>query len=116
MKAIIIYNEITEHGDNTGATGTTEKIEGGIYNNISYETAAAEVGENNILYYIPLTISGGSYQERKNNLEETAKEWQRSNYDYIDWSYGELATIQTFFEGNARRYGLLETFKTEGII
>ena len=116
MKAIIIYNEITEHGGNTGATGTTEKIEGGIYNNISYETAAAEVGENNILYYIPLTIQGSNYQERKNNLEETAKEWQRSNYDFIDWSYGELATIQGFFEVNARRYGLLETFKTEGII
>ena len=107
MKTIIIFNEVNNH---------LNEIVGGIYTGIDHKTAAAEIGENNILYFIPLRIAGKSYQERKNNLEETAKEWQRSNYDFIDWSYGELATIQSFFEENARRYGLIETFKTEGII
>ena len=107
MKAIIIFNEAIR-----------KEAESGIYNNISYEALINEysIQPEHVLYYIPLTISGGSYQERKNSLEETAKEWQRSNYDFIDWSYGELATIQEFFETNARRYGLTETFKTEGII
>lgn len=107
MKAIIIFDETIR-----------EEAESGIYNNITLEALTNEyrINPDCILYYIPLTISGGSYQERKNNLEETAKEWQRSNGDFIDWSYGELATIQSFFEVNARRYGLIETFKIEGII
>lgn len=109
--AIIIYypDEISAEGD---------EPEGGIFRNITREELSKEYGikDEHILYYIPLTVNGKTYQERKNNLEETAKEWQRSNYDFIDWSYGELATIQRFFEENARRYGLVETFRENAII
>lgn len=111
MKAIIIYNEITEHGDNTGIIETSEKIEGGIYTGISYKTAAAEVGEENILLYIPLNVSGKTYQERKADLQDKAITWSNDLYLYPCWSYGELADISEFFETNARRYGLLGEFK-----
>ena len=107
MKTIIIFNEVNNH---------LNEIVGGIYTGIDHKTAAAEIGKNNILYFIPLRIAGKSYQERKNNLEETAKEWQRSNYDFIDWSYSELAEIQSFFEANGKRYGLIKEFTENGII
>ena len=115
MKAIIIYNEITEHGDNTGATGTTEKIEGGIYTGISHKTAAAEVGEENILLYIPFKVSGKTYQERKADLQDKAITWSNDLNLYPNWSYGELADIQDFFENNARQYGLLQEFRENAI-
>ena len=115
MKAIIIYNEITEHGDNTGIIETSEKIEGGIYTGISYKTAAAEVGEENILLYIPFKVSGKTYQERKADLQDKAIEWSNTQGEYGAWSYGELADIQEFFENNARRYGLLQEFRENAI-
>lgn len=55
-------------------------------------------------------ISGKTYQERKNNLEELAKDWQY-NFASLDWSYGELAEITNYFYENAKRYGLLKEFK-----
>lgn len=85
--------------------------EGGIYNGISFDTAAAEMTAGNIAYYIPLTISGKTYTEKKENLRTLAKNWQWSNHDFCGWSYGELATINDFFETNGRRYGLLSEFK-----
>ena len=110
MKTIIIYypDEISAKGD---------EPEGGIYSNITREELTKEYGikDENILYYIPLTVSGKTYQERKNDLEEKAKEYQGTNFYYC-WSYGELATINTFFETNARRYGLIETFRENAII
>lgn len=102
MKAIIIYQE----QDNTGVM-----YYGGIYTDITREQAAAEVGENNIACYIPLVVSGRNYQERKADLEEKAKEYQSSWYDFCGFSYGELAIIQDFFEKFGRRYGLLTDFK-----
>lgn len=107
MKSIIIFNEAIR-----------DEAESGIYNNISYEALINEysIQPEDILYYIPLTITGSTYQERKNNLTETAKDWQYSNSEFIDWSYGELAEIQDFFTRNAKRYGLIEEFQNEGII
>lgn len=102
MKAIIIYQD-------------NKKIEGGIYNGISYETAAAEIGENNILLYIPLTVSGRTYADRKNNLRDKAIEYQNSCYDFCGFSYGEIGDIQAFFENNGRRYGLLQEFRENAI-
>lgn len=60
-------------------------------------------------------IKGKTYQERKNNLEELAKEWQ-NNFASYSWSYGELATIQDYFYTNAKRYGLIKTFKENVIL
>lgn len=103
MKAIIIYQD-------------NKKIEGGIYNGISYETAAAEIGENNILLYIALTVSGATYADRKNDLRDKAIEWSLTQGEYAAWSYGELGTISDFFENNGRRYGLLNEFRENAII
>lgn len=103
MQAIIIFKD---------ADGIED---GGIFNNISYKTAATEIGENNILFYIPLTISGRTYNERKNDLRNKAIEYQNSWYDFCGFSYGELAIINDFFETNGRRYGLLTDFKENAI-
>ena len=106
MKTIIIFNEENNH---------LNEIVGGIYTGIDYKTAAAEIGENNILYFIPLTISGRTYNERKNDLRNKAIEYQNSWYDFCGFSYGELAIINDFFETNGRRYGLLTDFKENAI-
>lgn len=59
-------------------------------------------------------IIGKNYKERKNNLEELAKNWQL-NFSWLDWSYNELAIISNYFYKNAKRYGLLKEFKENGI-
>jgi len=115
MLAIIIYNEILEKGDNTGIIEISENIVGGIYQDISYKTAAENIGENNILFYIPLTVSGKTYLDRKNDLREKAIEYQNSWYDFCGFSYGEIGDIQAFFENNGRRYGLLTEFRENAI-
>lgn len=102
MKTIIIYQD-------------NKEIDGGIYQDISYKTAAAEIGENNILLYIPLTVSGNTYLDRKNDLREKAIEYQNSWYDFCGFSYGEIGDIQAFFENNGRRYGLLTEFRENAI-
>ena len=111
MQAVIIYKPVNcgrEHKDNIG----------GIYENISYNDLINEyeIPENNILLYIPLTISGRNYKERQADLENKAIEWSNGLGEYPNWSYGELADIQDFFETNSRRYGLIKTFKAESII
>jgi len=103
MKAIIVYRE-------------HKNITGGLYTDISYKKAASEVGENNILYYIPLVITGNTYQDRKNNVRDKAIEYQNTYYDFCDYSYGELSIINEFFEKAGRHYGLLNEFTTNGII
>ena len=102
MKTIIIYQD-------------NKEIDGGIYQDISYKTAAAEIGENNILFYIPLTVSGKTYQERKNDLRDKAIEYQQTWYDFCGFSYGEIGDIQAFFENNGRKYGLLNEFRENAI-
>ena len=60
-------------------------------------------------------IKGKTYHEKKNSLEELAKDWQYNFCDY-GWSYGELAQIDTYFYENAKRYGLVKVFKENVII
>ena len=59
-------------------------------------------------------IVGNDYQERKNSLEDLALDWQ-NNFSYLIWSYSELAEIENWFYKNAKRYGLLEEFRVNGI-
>ena len=106
MKTIIIFNETNNYLDN---------IVGGIYKGIDRKTALEEIGEKDLLYFIPLTVSGKTYQERKNDLREKAIEYQNTWYDFCGFSYGELADIQAFFENNGRRYGLLNEFRENAI-
>ena len=124
MQAIIIYYpELDNFSD--------DEIDGGIYNNITiddvvndvFENQGAapraatreEIIENQIICYIPMTVSGRTYQERKNDLHEKAVEWSNTQGSYPRWSYGELGEIQGFFETNGRRYGLLTEFRENAI-
>lgn len=106
MKAIIINKWVDT--ENNGIL-----FEGGIYENVS-EKQAREF--NPECYYIPLTVSGRGYQERKADLEEKAKEYQSTCYDFCGFSYGELITIESFFETQGRRYGLIREFRENAII
>lgn len=110
MKAIIIY-----YPDDLAATN--DNAEGGIYTNISFDDLITEYGikEENVLLYIPMTISGKTYQDRKEDLRNKAIEWSNTQGEYGAWSYGELATISDFFEINGRRYGLLNEFRENAI-
>lgn len=103
MKSIIIYSEFCH-------------IEGGIYEGISYKKAVGEVGEDNILFYIPLTVSGETYADRKADLIEKAIEYSRIWHDFCSFSYGELSIIQEFFEKNGKKYGLLNEFRENCIV
>jgi len=55
-------------------------------------------------------IGGKTYQERKSNLVELAKEWQLF-FSGLAWSYSELYEIGNYFYENAKRYGLVKEFK-----
>ena len=125
MKTIVIYYpELNNFSD--------EEIDGGIYNNITIDDVVNDIEENqgafpyfgtpreeiiekHIICFIPLIVSGKTYQERKNDLQNKAIEWSNSVGQYPKWSYGELATIQGFFETNGRRYGLLKEFQENAI-
>lgn len=62
-----------------------------------------------------LKISGKTYAEKKENLRELAKESQiLSNEEALSW--GELAEMYTFFEKNAKKYGLIKEFRENAII
>lgn len=56
-----------------------------------------------------------TYREKKAKLREEAIRWQ---YDFSrhDYSYGELAEKQAYFEKEGRKYGLMKEFKENGII
>ena len=68
----------------------------------------------NIIDFLPLTVSGATYQDRKNDLYEKALTWCNAGR-VANWSYSELAEIQSFFEENGKRYGLIKEFHENGI-
>lgn len=55
-----------------------------------------------------------NYQEMKAKAREKAIEWQLDfcNHNY---SWGELADFQDYFEKLGKRYGLLTEFRENGI-
>lgn len=55
------------------------------------------------------------YQRAKNSARNKAIEWQISFCEH-NYSYGELAYWKDYFERLARKYGLVEEFKENGII
>ena len=132
MKAIIVYRELGNVISTRLCKYVDEEIQNGIYNNISYDDLINEIienqgsapvfslsrefiGESCVYAYIPLTVSGKTYAKRKADLQNKAIEWSYAS-GVGAWSYGELSTIQEFFEVNGKRYGLLNEFKENGII
>ena len=55
------------------------------------------------------------YQRAKENARNKAIEWQSSFCEH-DYSYGELAYWQDYFERLGRVYGLTKEFRENGII
>lgn len=105
MKTIIIYR-------------SNNDTNGGLYEDVTMNDLlnVCEIEKDNILFYIPLEITGKTYQEKKNNLRELAIDYQRTYYEFCNYSYGELIEISNFFETTGKRYGLITEFKNEGII
>jgi hypothetical protein len=56
-----------------------------------------------------------SYQERKEAARNKAIAWQM-DFENHNYSYGEIAYFQNYFEQLGKRYGLLEEFRENGII
>ena len=55
------------------------------------------------------------YQKRKEAARQKAIDWQLGFAEH-DYSCGEIAEAQTNFERLAKRYGLVEEFRNNGII
>jgi len=106
MKTIIIYKTFP-YG-----------ILGGVYEDITRADLINEYGiqEKDILYYLPLKITGRNYQEKRENLRNLAIEYQSTYYEFCNYSYGELSILQNFFEVYGRKYGLITEFKENCII
>ena len=99
--------------------GVYKDTDGKIKNNIYYSydlwfrdtfSPATE-----IIAKIPLKICGKTYQEKQEDLRQKAIEYQ-DTFNYVSWSYSEIAEINNFFYKNGKRYGLLREFKENGII
>lgn len=56
-----------------------------------------------------------NYETRKLILRATAQEWQHA-FSRITYYYSELFEWYSFFEKYAKRYGLVEEFRENGII
>lgn len=56
-----------------------------------------------------------TYRERKAKLREEAIRWQESFNDN-DYSYGEIAEKQAYFEKEGKKLGLVKEFRENGII
>ena len=55
------------------------------------------------------------YQDAKEKARNEAIDWQYEVADH-NYSYGELFYWQDYFEKKARRYGLVQEFRENGII
>ena len=56
-----------------------------------------------------------SYRIRKAQIRQEALDWQL-DYCNHDYSYGELAFFQSYFEKLGKRYGLIKEFRENAII
>jgi hypothetical protein len=65
-------------------------------------------------YTMNFVIKGKTYRERKAALEEIAKDFQNHDVGGLYWS--DEILLQNYFEENAKRYGLIEEFRENGII
>jgi hypothetical protein len=73
------------------------------------------IDKRDIIDYIPLTVKGKTYAERKADLIDKAIMWHHAG-SVANWSYSELMLIEEFFETQGRRYGLIREFRENAII
>ena len=63
---------------------------------------------------LPLKISGKTYAERKNAARQLAIDYQYTDCGGLSW--GEYATITSYFENIGARYGLITEYRENAII
>lgn len=89
-------------------------IESGIFYDITAEDVEREIESYNLLVYLPLAVHGKTYAEKKECLFNLAVMWSYAGA-VANWSYGEIAEIQSFFEVFGKRFGLIQEFRENGI-
>ena len=60
-------------------------------------------------------IAMTKYQQAKNKIRDLAADWQ-SDFENNNYSWLELLQWQEFFSTKAKRYGLVNEFRENGII
>ncbi len=120
MIAILVFRDNEGEIDNGIYSNVCNYIEslGKITFTILHDERTARsytIDNSNLISFIPLQVKGKTYAERKADIEEKAIAWSYAG-GVADWSYGELATIQGFFEEMGKRYGLLREFRENAII
>lgn len=55
------------------------------------------------------------YKEKKEKARKEAIEWQ-NEFAVNNYSYGELAYYQNYFDNKGKHYGLIREFKENGIL
>ncbi len=55
------------------------------------------------------------YHQNKERARFEAMQWQL-DFENNNYSYGELSYYQSYFEIQAKRYGLIKEFKENGIL
>lgn len=68
-----------------------------------------------VLWALPLQVSGKSYGERQENLRDLAIDAMNAVSEYGGFSYGELSDIQDFFFRAGARFGLLREFRENAV-
>lgn len=68
-----------------------------------------------VLWALPLRVSGKSYGERLENLRDLAIASMNAVSEYGGFSYGELSDIQDFFSRAGARFGLLREFRENAV-
>lgn len=93
------------------------KTEVGIFENVPRRIFMRDVHKlGDVLYAIPFSVSGKTYQERKANLEQLAIDFQLADAEVSGGlSYGELADVGAFFNRAGRKLGLIREFRENGI-
>lgn len=64
--------------------------------------------------FLPLKISGKTYAEKKESARQLAIDYQLTDCGGLSW--GELATISSYFETIGARYGLITEYRENAII
>ena len=88
-----------------------------IYNDMEYFIQDTFSSDCNIIACLGFSVSGTSYNERKENARNIVIEFNSIVCENsIDLSYSEWSIITGIFEGYAKKYGLTKEFKENCII
>lgn len=72
--------------------------------------------DTEVITTIDLTVHGETYSARKSDVEGKALDYQSLFGEFgISLSYGEIAEWERYFQKQGGRYGLLKTFRENGI-